>query len=123
MRALDQDEIAWALECAAAGDSYAEIAETAGCSVADVANALGRREMTPRERDVAGLYAAGSSIRDIDAELGFNTSRPGSAAAARLCELRRKGWPIAHRVTAQRVAQSCANGHLTAERRYGHANG
>lgn len=75
MRPWPEDEAAWARECAAAGDSFAEIAETAGRTVADVARIVGLKPMTERQRAVAQCLAAGLTLGATDAELGRDGAR------------------------------------------------
>ena len=94
MRPWDVEEIAWARECAAAGDTVEEIAAAAERHVEDVAAQLAElRPMTANEREVASLYAAGLMPAEIDA------ARPVGAEAARkvIRRLRARGYAIPHR--------------------------
>ena len=97
-RPWEPDEIAWAKECLTAGDSIEEIAATAGRPVDDVIAHIGSgKRITPKAREVLQLYAAGLTLAEIDIERGQTTGRPGSAAAALLLGLRRRGVEVPYR--------------------------
>lgn len=110
--AWDNDELAWARECAAAGDSLEEIAETSGRSLDEVKLMLSDLPpMSAKAREIASLYAAGVPVRQIDVEIGTPTPHPGKNAASRLNELRRRGYPIPHRARGEIVEQARARGY------------
>lgn len=99
-----QDEIAWGRECLVAGDSVEEIAEAAGCALAEVIANIGPGRLTARQREVVSLYMAGCSFEEIDAERGMTSGRPGSAAAAMVTLLRKRGFPLPYRHGWRRFA-------------------
>ncbi|WP_370236568.1 hypothetical protein [Brevundimonas sp.] len=103
-RRWDAEEIAWGRECLASGDSVEEIAETAGCAVAEVVANIGPGRLTAQQREVVSLYVAGLSFAEIDAERGHLTGRPGSAAAAMITGLRQRGVAIPYRHGWRRFA-------------------
>lgn len=96
-RLWDADEIAWGRDCLVSGDSVEEIAEAAGCAVAEVVANIGPGRLTARQREVVSLYMAGCSFEEIDAERGMTSGRPGSAAASMITDLRKKGFPLPYR--------------------------
>lgn len=99
------EEIAWARECLHAGDTIEEIAAWAGRTVAEVVGAIGGgRNITPREREVLSLYAAGCSLSAI----GQETGRARTAVGAMLSGLRRKGVQVGHRPQGRRVREVTA---------------
>jgi DNA-binding NarL/FixJ family response regulator len=96
-RPWDQDEWTWAIECAVAGDSPEEIAETAGRSVPEVRDVIGDLAfLTAKQRDLLSLYAAGCSFPDIGGEL----KRSWRACGAQVTDLRKRGLPIPYRCQA-----------------------
>lgn len=103
-RRWDAEEIAWGRECLASGDSVEEIAETAGCAVAEVVANIGPGRLTAQQREVVSLYVAGLSFAEIDAQRGHTTGRPGSAAAAMITGLRQRGVAIPYRHGWRRFA-------------------
>jgi len=104
------DEIAWAKECFVAGDSLDEIAEAAGRSVADVRTVLGSgRSITPRDREILSLYAAGCTFEEIAQELqigGCGYKVP----AETITRLRRKGVAVPYRNSRRDDLKVAANG-------------
>lgn len=108
MRALTDifwaaDELAWAQECLAAGDTLEDIAEMAGRSLADVQrNVTVGMKLTDRQRLAARLYAAGATVRDIGRAIKPDTPRPDSLGASYIKTIRAKGYALA----ARRVGRS-----------------
>lgn len=95
------DEVAWGRECLSAGDSVAEIAEAAGCSVAEVVANIGPGRLNARQRDVVSLYACGCTFAEIEWELDRSHSKvPGKRPASMITSLRRRGVPIPYRIEA-----------------------
>lgn len=100
-----RDEIEWARECFRSGDSFEEIADWSGRSMAEVIMVLGSgQRLTPTEREVLSLYMAGCSFAEIDDARGqtskgaaFRTGVPGKAAAAIITNLRKKGFTVPYR--------------------------
>ena len=112
MTAWSGDEVAWARECAAAGDTPAEIADAAGRPKAEVELILADLPpMSAKAREIASLYAAGVPVRQIDVEIGTATAKPGKNAASRLNELRRRGYAIPHRARPEVVEGIRARGY------------
>lgn len=96
--AWDADEVAWARECAAAGDTAEEIAAWADRPLAEVELILaGLKPLTEREREAASLYAAGVSIRDIGRTLKPDTPRPDTLGWAYMRTIREKGYVVSAR--------------------------
>lgn len=96
--AWDADEVAWARECAAAGDTAEEIAAWADRPLAEVEVILaGPKPLTAREREAASLYAAGVTVRDIGRVMKPETPRPDSLGAAYLRTIRDKGYVLTAR--------------------------
>lgn len=107
--AWDGDEVAWARECAAAGDTPAEIAEASGRPLAEVQLILcDLKPMTEREREAASLYAAGVEIREIGRLMKPETPRPDSLGWSYLRTIRDKGYSVPFRRTAEAVARTRA---------------
>lgn len=99
MRRWDRDEIEWAVECAAAGDSLDDIAEMAGCPVAEVKAALaGLAPLTYRQRMVAQLYVAGETYSAIGRALGSTARNSQGVAVDALRRIRAKGYPVPGRL-------------------------
>ncbi len=98
MTVLDAEEIAWVRECAAAGDTPAEIADAAGRPLAEIEAALaGLKPMTERQREIASLFAAGLTLQAI-ADLRGSRSRYGrNSIGNELNGLRSRGYPIPKR--------------------------
>lgn len=96
--AWDADEVAWARECAAAGDTAEEIAAWADRPLAEVEVILaGPKPMTEREREADSLYAAGVTVRDIGRVMKPETPRPDSLGWAYLRTIREKGYVLTAR--------------------------
>lgn len=93
IRLWPADEIAWGRECLRAGDSVEEIAEGAGCSLAEVIGNIGRGRLTAQQREVVSLYTAGCAFPDINRELGAQSL----AAESMITKLRERGYPIPYR--------------------------
>lgn len=74
-RPWDEDERAWVIECATAGDDLREIARETGRSIKDVRRVVGLQPMTARQRIVAQGLAAGLTFSQIDAEAGGGCAR------------------------------------------------
>ncbi len=93
-RPWDPEEIAWARECAAAGDTFAEIADMADREESDVAGQLADLPpLTDRQRQVMALHDAGFSLAEIDRLC----DRAGSRGASANCILKRvkaKGYAV-----------------------------
>lgn len=109
-RPWDEDEIAWARECAAAGDTFAEIADMADRAEAEIIEQLGDLPpITERQREVMRLHDAGLSLAEIDRQTG----RAGSKGASANCILKRvraKGYAVkpfgkGPRLTAEDIDQ------------------
>lgn len=97
-RLWPSDEVAWGRECLVSGDSVEEIAQAAGCPVAEVVANIGSGRLNSLQRDVVSLYLAGATFGQIDAETGRTGSRiPGKASAQMITMLRRRGEPIPYR--------------------------
>lgn len=95
---MDAEEIAWARECAAAGDTPEEIAEAAGRPLRDIQAALaGLRPMTAKQREVASLWAAGLTQQAIAAQIGLTSPFAKNVVGMRLKGLREAGYPLPHR--------------------------
>lgn len=110
--AWDGDEVAWARECAAAGDAPEEIAQAAGRPLSEVQLILADLPpMTAKLREIASLYAAGVPVRQIDIEIGTDTPNPGKNAASRINELRRRGYAIPHRLNGDVMSMIRARGY------------
>jgi FixJ family two-component response regulator len=106
-RPWDADEIAWARECFRAGDSFEDIAEGAGRSVADVRAVLGSgQSIAPRQREVLSLYVAGCTFSEIAAELGYTSPNARKIPATVITSLRRRGFDIPLRTSAHPLARS-----------------
>lgn len=94
------DELAWARECLLAGDTPEEVAAIARRTVDDVRRARGPlTKFTDLQRQILSLYAAGLTFAEIDAARGFVGARAGKAAGATITFLRRRGFPIPHRIS------------------------
>lgn len=108
----DSDEIAWARECAAAGDTVEEIAEWSGRTVDDVRRVLvGLRKLTRRERLAASLWAAGFTLPEVGRELFPNSLRPRSLGWDTLRRVRAKGYAVAsHQELVARARQEALHG-------------
>lgn len=92
---MDSDERAWVLECAAAGDTPAEIAEAAGRPLKDIEAVLtGLRPMTPRYRQIASLWAAGLTQQAIAEQLGLTGPYAKNVIGGDLKKLRARGYSI-----------------------------
>jgi hypothetical protein len=74
-RPWDEDERAWVIECATAGDDLREIARETGRTVKEVRRVVGLQPMTARQRVVAQGLAAGLTFAQIDAETGGGCAR------------------------------------------------
>lgn len=112
MIAWSGDEVAWARECAAAGDTPAEIADAAGRPLAEVQLILADLPpMSAKAREIASLYAAGVPVRKIDIEIGTETDKPGRNAASRINLLRRLGYDIPHRRSDEAMEGIRARGY------------
>jgi len=110
--AWDGEEVVWARECAAAGDSLEEIAAAAGRPLDEVRLILADLPpMSAKAREIASLYAAGVPVRQIDVEIGTATAKPGKNASSRLNELRRRGYDIPHRARPEVVEGNRARGY------------
>lgn len=98
-RPWDGDEIAWARACFAAGDTVAEIAEIADRACDDVRRITGSdSQLTPTEREVLSLYAAGLTFAEIDEARGVQHVKPGRAASVMVSTVRlRKRLAIPYR--------------------------
>ncbi len=92
--AWDNDELAWALECAAAGDTAEEIAEMAGRSVADVRANVALPRLTQGQRTALQLYIAGATLEDIGRCLRPSSRMPKQLAFSYLKGLRNRGVPL-----------------------------
>lgn len=99
--AWDADEIAWARECARAGDTPEEVAEMAGRTVEDVKARIGFPRLTPHERTALQMYLAGSDVRSIGRALKPTSTRPDSLAACYVRRLRDKGFDLPARVSGR----------------------
>ncbi len=99
---MDAEEITWARECAAAGDTIFEIAEAAGRRLREIRAALsGLKPMTDCQREIASLYAAGLTVVEIEAAIGASPLNGGCYARRTLHGLRDRGYPIPYREAAQ----------------------
>lgn len=78
----DREEVAWARECLAAGDTLEEIADMSGRTLGDVEARLGRIRLTPMQREVLSLYAAGLTYAEIDTLRGRAAPKRGKHGAA-----------------------------------------
>lgn len=78
---IPADELAWAVECALAGDTVDDLAEASGRSPDDWSAALKAQgvaarpplaacELSPRDRIIAERYVDGATLVQIGAELG-----------------------------------------------------
>ena len=74
-RPWDEDERAWVIECATAGDDLREIARETGRSVKEVRRVVGLQPVTARQQIVAQGLAAGLTFPQIDAETGVGCAR------------------------------------------------
>lgn len=93
-RPWDQDEIDWAVACASAGDTIAEIAVAAERAKDDVARQLGHlKPLTRAQRRVAACWAAGMTQPEIDRLNGV----ANGTAYSHLRRIAAKGYPIAVR--------------------------
>src|SRR5205085_12125987 len=80
VKRLDPEELAWARECALAGDTLHDLAEMAGVPAAELAPALAAagirlrdpeaRPLSPREAYVAARYQDGAFYEQIGREIG-----------------------------------------------------
>ncbi len=103
MRPWDEDELAWARECVAAGDTVEDIAEMAGRSPAEVRDALGADDnLTPHQRRAAAMYVAGMTMRDIGRALKPEAKWPQATAWSAIQSIRRRG----HVMPPRRVGRS-----------------
>lgn len=96
-RPWDADEIAWARECALAGDTPEDVAEMADRSVEDVRAHVDFPRLTPNLRSVLQLYVAGATVRTIGTTIKPDTPRPDSLGACYVKRLRAKGLPLPER--------------------------
>ena len=95
---MDAEEVAWARDCAAAGDTPAEIAEAAGRPLEDIEAALaGLRPMTARQREIASLWAAGLTQQAIAEQVGIGGKFAKNSVGGRLKDLRRNGYSVPER--------------------------
>lgn len=99
MSRWDGDEIAWARECFAAGDTVQEIAQMAGRDPDDVRRITGRdNKLSPMERQVLSLYACGLTFAEIDAARGVTCRRAGAASSMVVSRVRlQKRVPVPYR--------------------------
>lgn len=94
----DAEELAWARECAAAGDLPSEIAEAAGRPVEDVLRVLADlKPMSERQRRIASLYATGMTYAAVAKAAGLGGRRAASQAQGCIIKLRQNGYPIPKR--------------------------
>lgn len=96
--AWDAEEMAWALECARAGDTPEEVAEMAGRSVEDVKTRIAFPDLTSHQRTALQMYLAGSDVRSIGRALKPSSNRPDSLGACYVRMLRDKGFDLPARL-------------------------
>ena len=103
------DELAWADECVAAGDTAEDIAEMSGRTLADVRiHVRFRAPLTNQQRLALSLYTAGTTVRDIGREMKPNTPRPDALGAQILRRIRSKGYDLPARVPGRSPDQEAA---------------
>jgi hypothetical protein len=103
-RPWEPDEIAWAQECAGAGDTPEDVAEMAGRTVADVLEHVRFPRRTNNLRTALQLYVAGTDVRSIGRAIKPDTPRPDSLGACYVKRLRAKGFNLPSRVPSRSAA-------------------
>jgi hypothetical protein len=97
-RPWDAEEIAWAKECAGAGDTAEDVAEMAGRTVEDVRAHVRFPHLTENMRTALQLYLAGTDVRSIGRTIKPDTPRPDSLGACYVKRLRAKGFDLPSRL-------------------------
>lgn len=95
--AWDTEELAWATDCARAGDTAEDVAEMSGRTVIDVIAHVYFPRLTEQQRIALQMYVAGATLRDIGLAMKSDSTRPDSLACNTVRKLRDRGFTLPDR--------------------------